>query len=351
MAADLYPHNHYGDMGLNFRRTALTSVEPLPPHSPAKTMTKTEETRYLPDSYTTEDMYHNNRSQYDGHQYPLRESTSLNYHDYGQKDYPSAYQISNNPAEPQRNKVTFADQVPANPRFQANPRSQDYPHPQPHPQGHHSQASHSQATVDPMQAYAISQLNRYATPKMDYGSLHPTVLKLPNVSADYLHSEYQEKFVNGENSDTHMHRNKSLAELGDVGARIPSASVRLMSGHNIAHNEYEMNRSHTRKRVDEKVRIFERVEDVPNQFRNDYRYHIVQATDGKYHVYDMNRWNTRILYDDGRAKNIMPSTIDSFMKEFQSLDKLNDEYSLYVKGQRRQPSAHSISKRDSLGNY
>lgn len=394
LTADLYPHYYYGDKNSNFRRTALASVQDIPPHSPAKTMSKLEETsahlhdyyqndqyrdnhRNLPDQYRNNDHFQTHdqdprvsvqyRSQY---LEPIQNQYSDPYHQDQSNSINSQYKDQTSPYTIQqpypqsirppskKQKVSFADpQASTQPPF----TQVHAPYPQlqpPFPQATFSQSQASaqstkppQPAIDPMEAYAISQLNRYTTPPMDYKALHPAVLKLPDVSADYLHSEYQDNFLPGYDAEKSEQGRKGILRSENTGKGVYGKSARLRSGYNIAHSEYEMNRGHTRQRNDGPVNVFNTAEDIPNQFKNDYRYHIIQAPDGKYHVYDISRWNNKIIYDDGRVKNVMPSTIDGFMKEFQSLDKLNSEYGTYVNGQRRQPSAHSIVKRDVLGRY
>ena len=184
---------------------------------------------------------------------------------------------------------------------------------------------------DPREEYIANLYKRYTTPHMDYRALHPAFLKLPAVSAKYLHSEYQENFVPNEAQATQEVLQEKAAHPWPDSRIASAASVRLLSGYNIAHSEYELNRKHTRAEKNPDQLVFESEQLIPQRFRNDPHYHIVRAPDGRFHVYDMTRWNHKIIYDQGRVVNDYPTM---GTRDLGKLDALNHDYEAFARPQR-----------------
>lgn len=113
---------------------------------------------------------------------------------------------------------------------------------------------------------------------------------------------------------THSLRDTILPE------RLPSALTTKVSN-----NEYTINRAHTRG--EGKPMVFNNYDEIPLDMLDDSRWHVTRGPDGRFHVYDMSRWNNRILYDNGRVTDDMARPIED---DFAKLKQLDREFSRYM---------------------
>lgn len=219
------------------------------------------------------------------------------------------YKTMENMLDPHRQEVQYASGGYQNkPMFDARP---------------------TKPAADPREEYIANLYKRYASPPMDYRALHPPYLKFPAVSAKYLHSEYQENFLPGE---VQSQLQNQLPATQQQPPSLPesrvNSAIRVQSGYKIAHSEYELNRKHTRAAKNPVQMIFDAESLIPERFKNDPRYHIVRAEDGRFHVYDMTRWNHKIIFDHGRV-----GQDNANLKRYLPGDKLfslNEDYNNFV---------------------